>query len=447
MGNLVSTQPVQCPKITPCPRCPICPSSPNCPTSSNFPPAPVCPSNPVTSSSSSQITDDIDSNIIINKTKTINSNDYVNEGSIVPVTSIITMGVLNNPISYCAPLFGEPTFYWEGLTQIADSNTIFSKITLKNVSYDKTNHTTILDKKYVLKVNGSTETNGLPTNYITFNLPITSTTDNSIFILTRGRDKWSNMILSVCNSSNIPTKVYFSSCNSTRDATGNTSFLGPFNQIALDGLYEWLEFPISLADITTYKKSDNTLTIALHAGPNCTDRTMIIAGIAVVPNYFGLSTIACINLHWNLDNNIMVEQSNSTWEKYTIISHGIWNDEFMAHLDNRKKYKIKFPVLSNTHDIFLGIITHNNTWYDTSVKAIINSKTYYFSPLLTGRFGFSVNGRGVYRYARGIYLKKSEIIFANSNDNFIEVIIDLLNEEYSLHLRGLYSEKIYETLT
>ena len=120
----------------------------------------------------------------------------------------------------------------------------------------------------------------------------------------------------------------------------------------------------------------------------------------------------------------------------------------MVILLQNKICKIHVPIVSKDQDLIFGIITHNNTWYDTSPMIYVDNTLYYLSQLISGRYGFSLQGRGLYRYAKGIFITKDVINKIKKVDSegidYIEIIINQSKELVGLHIRGMYTEAVQE---
>ena len=92
-----------------------------------------------------------------------------------------------------------------------------------------------------------------------------------------------------------------------------------------------------------------------------------------------------------------------------------------------------------------------STWYDTSPMIYVDNTLYYLSQLISGRYGFSLQGRGQYRYAKGIFITKDVINKIKKVDSegidYIEIIINQSKELVGLHIRGMYTEAVQEYIT
>jgi hypothetical protein len=301
---------------------------------------------------------------------------------------------------------------------------------------------------------GTTKTNTKPTNYMVLKLPIDPKTHNSIFIQTITRDRWSNITMYVCNNTtNVPVKKIFTVCNSARDGLANCSYLGPMNNVAQTGHHEWLEFSLSMDTIDAYKTTNNEICVSINAGPENHDNFIWMTGVAVVPNNYAVTTIRATNLHWNNNSNVFTKQTNNSWVLEGLNWHSTYGEEALITLADNKISKIHVPIISKDQDLIFGIITHNASWYDTNPMIYVDDTLYYLSPLISGRYGFSLQGRGQHRYAKGIYIPK-EVIKKLSTDaqgnkitdsegiEYIPIIIDQSKESVALHIRGIYIEAV-----
>ena len=358
-------------------------------------------------------------------------------------------GLLNMPVSYVSPLYGQPVFYWEGTKPInITNNTCYNRIINMNGVLGDTYYNTLWNGRYMFTITNTTVINTKPTNYIVLKLPINPSTHNSIFIQTVTRDRWSNINMYVCDISLNPVKKIFTNCNSVKDATGNSSFLGPMNNVAQQGHHEWLQFSVSIDTINTYKTSNNEIYVSINVGANSTNSTIFMSGVAVVPNNYAVTTMRAMNLCWNCNSNVFIKD-NDTWKlEGMTFNSNTWNEESLVHLLENKVCKINVPIVSKNQDLIFGIITHNASWYDTSPMIYVGDTLYYLSQLISGRYGFSLQGRGVHRYAKGIYIPKNVIQTLKKTDSegieYIPIIINQSKELIALHIRGMYVEAVQE---
>jgi hypothetical protein len=463
MGNIFSS-PIS-PSCPVCQVCAVCPSCPSCPI------RPACPSCDI---------------IALGK----DSNDAIidlennKKQVLLPSNNKPLYGLLNMPVSYASPLYGPPVFYWEGIKQIDITNNIcYSRITNTNATLVNTYYNAKFNNngRYMFTINNTSVTNIKPTNYIVLKLPINPNTHNSIFIQTIRADRWSNINMYVCNKeTKAPVKKIFTNCNSSRDCTGNSSFLGPMNNVAQQGHHEWIQFSVSIDTINTHKTTENEIYVSINVGTNSTDPTptptptpsLNISGVAVVPNNYAVTTIHAMNLCWNCNSNVyLLNNNNNLYDlavpsiegqnppleitlQYPSNPGGFmfnsknWNEESLVTLEKNKVCKIHIPIVSKDQDLIFGIITHNNTWYDTSPMIYVDDTLYYLSQLISGRYGFSLQGRGQFRYAKGIYIPKEVIkkitISSESDFDYIPIIINQSKETLLMYIRGMYTEAVQE---
>jgi len=294
----------------------------------------------------------------------------------------------------------------------------------------------------------------------------------------------------VCNKeTKTPIKKIFTNCNSSRDCGGNSSFLGPLNNVAQQGHHEWIQFSLSIDTIDTHKTTENEIYVSINVGTNSTDPnqaptpapasgpnqiltpSLNISGVAVVPNNYAVTTMRAMNLCWNCNSNIYLLNINNLYDlavpsienqippleitlQYPSNPAGFmfnsknWNEESLVTLEKNKVCKIHVPIISKDQDLIFGIITHNKNWYDTSPMIYVDDTLYYLSPLISGRYGFSLQGRGQFRYAKGIYIPKEVItkikISSSSESDFdyIPIIINQSKETILMYIRGMYTEAV-----
>jgi hypothetical protein len=392
-----------------------------------------------------------------------NCNEYFDILENTAPPTLVKYGYLNKPISYKDVIYGKPIFYWEGLDPIPDDSNIYNLYRLiGRCTFNQDNTKADYNKRYILRFLNTSKTNSLPIDYVRFKLPIDPLTHNTVFIQVRSRDKWSSINMCICNNDTLkkPVKKILTLCNTiNRDWYGNSSLIGPYNNVALNaqGYYEWLSFPISYNDIQKYKDSENYIYISLNQGltktTNIINPNIEIAGIATTSNPYGVYIIPASNyLLQNFEiyktyNNIY-KIYNNTNITYTIGSGQSEDDQHII-FGNDHLIKINIPVINNNCGIIIGFITYNNTWYDTNPIIYINnnfSKKYRLNNLLVGRVGMSIIGRGIYRHPRGIYLSKTfvknNVIMSGNDINYISIIIDNNYEINGLYLRAVYSELV-----
>ena len=463
MGNLFSSCPSaptcpaapSCPKFQSCPpavSCPECPpvvSCPECPAAVSCPPAVSCPVCPKTIDFIGLDMDSDDSKIDILTNK---------KQVLLPSTNIPYNGLLNTPVSYISPLYGKPTFFYEATKPIVTATDIlFNRITLVGTTtFNATYYNGDLYKRYMFGITSavSTNTNTKPTNYIVLKLPIDPTTHNTIFIQAISLDRWSNINMYICNNSTkVPEKKIFTNCNSGRSGNTNSSFLGPMNNVAIQGAHEWIGFSLSIDTINTYKTSNNEIFVSINIGTSNDNSEIWMSGVAVVPNNYAVTTVRATNLCWNSNSNVFTKQINGSWLLEALNWDSIYNEEALVTLADSKVCKIHVPIVSKDQDLIFGIITYNEGWYDTSPMIYVDDTLYYFSPLISGRYGFSLQGRGQFRYAKGIYIPKEVIkklttdsqgnkIMDSEGIEYIPIIIDQSKESVPLYIRGFYTEAV-----
>ena len=441
MGNFFSS---------PSPVCPVCQVNPSC---SDSPACPECQANQANQDNQDSPT----CPVIDYKALGIDSNDAIidinntQKQIFLPSNNKIYNGLLNTPVSYISPLYGKPSFYWEATKPIVIATDIlYTRIINVGATLESSYYNALWNARYMIGIQNTTAINTKPTKYIVLKLPINPNTHNSIFIQAATRDRWSNINMYVCNNiTNVPVKKIFTSCNSSRNSAGNSSFLGPMNNVSQQGHHEWIEFSLSIDTINTYKTSNNEICVSINAGTGNHDNNIWMTGVAVVPNNYAVTTMHALNLHWNNNSNVFIQQANGTWNLEGLsFNSNNWNEESLVHLLEDKVCKINVPIVSKDQDLIFGIITHNNTWYDTNPMIYVDNTLYYLSQLISGRYGFSLQGRGLYRYAKGIFITIDVINKIKKTDSegidYIEIIINQSKESVALHIRGMYTEAVKE---
>jgi hypothetical protein len=252
----------------------------------------------------------------------------------------------------------------------------------------------------------------------------------------------------LCNyRSKAPSKKILSSCSI--NYSNNTSNLGPFNNTALEGYYEWISFPLSKQYNTSDYVDNNEIYVSINRAING-DENIYIAGVAVCANPFALTTLNARNLNWNNNGSFIKNVITNTWETGVITWHSDNNvDEPSGYIDAGKIFKIRIPVLNNNKGVIIGIITHNINLNDANPQIYFETNPdvfYVLSPLVIGKYGFANMNRGIYRASKGFYIP-AEVVILNIKETqsdfmYLEIIIDNSNEIIPLHIRSIYTEAV-----
>ena len=231
-----------------------------------------------------------------------------------------------------------------------------------------------------------------------------------------------------------------SNTNNNIKNIGNSSFLGPYNNNALQGLYEWLSFGISKTLINTYKTSSNEIYVSINCGKESLE-SIILSGVAVCQNPYGITTIPAINLFWG--NNGVQKQIDNVWIEKGVKYNDVVLEESCVEFLPNDLFKIRIPVLTNNKGLIIGFILNNNLWYDGNVQIYLADNRYYeLSPLVVGRYGTSNLARGVNRYPKGFYISNPSN-YIRTDDNgmtYIDIIVDNSKDINSTSIRGIYTE-------
>ena len=280
-----------------------------------------------------------------------------------------------------------------------------------------------------------------PTNYLRIKLPINPNTHNSVFIQAITRDRWSIINMFICNPlTSLPIDKIQTRTNNhnNNNTTGNSSFLGPNNQIAHVGYHEWLQFCIPKEVIDKYKTNTNEIFVAINNGTHVNDNW--ITGIASCPNPYGLCTLSAVDIHWATNGG-----SGIPW------NNGSWNEEAIAHFDSNIDYTdIRIPIASNNKSVYIVHIDHGNTWFGANPRIYVpgfsTTKYWHLSPISIGRFGMSIKGRALYREPRGIYLPadvvEKGIVKDHNGALQLQIRVNMKQAMHALHTRGWYSEQV-----
>ena len=350
------------------------------------------------------------------------------------------------PISYMENIYDEPIYYWEGFKTITDDLDITTRFSANNTisKINKTHYLNHWDKRTLFHFNNTSDTNLyiVPVNYILLKVPININTHNTIFLKVKARDRWTNINMFLCNKSKTPIKKILTSCSV--NGANNTSNVGPFNNIALEGNYEWIPFPIPKLYNTSEFVDNNEIYVSINKATNGDDN-IYIAGVAVCANPYAVTVLQAINLYWNsnssfIKNNTEWNNSGLTWNNQN------WNDDSLCQINVGQIFKIRIPILNNNKGVIIGIITYNNTWYDGNPQIYFETNPdvfYMLSPLIIGKYGFANMNRGLYRASRGIFVP-ADVVIANVKTTidsmYLEIIIDNTFEINTFFIRQIYTE-------
>jgi len=343
------------------------------------------------------------------------------------------------------PIFGNPLYLWEGYNSIfRDTSEIFSKLEIVgNTYFDPENYTILYqNSRYMIGIANTTKTFDTPIHYLRIKLPIDPKNHNSIFIQTKTRDTWSSINMFICNpiTKTPDIKIQCRSNNHNGSGThGNSSFLGPNNQIAHIGYNEWLQFCVPKEFIDKYKTFTNEIIVSVNASIQNTDNKFWISGIASCPNPYGLCTLSSTDLGAPTNGGFNVS-----------LNSGSWNNEAIVHFDSGKDYlDIRIPIATTNKPVYIVHIDHGSTWFGSNPRIYVPeyscTKYWYLSPTTIGKFGMSIKGRGVYREPRGIYLPSEVVnkgVIRDHNGALqLKIRVNMVQTMHALHTRGWYSEQ------
>jgi len=341
------------------------------------------------------------------------------------------------------PVFESPTYIWEAYNPINIYNSdIFNILeTVGTTTFGEGNYNSLWNNRYLIGIANTTKTYDKPTNYLRIKLPIDPNTHNSVFLQCITRDRWSTINMFICDPiTKIPDIKIQSRTNNHNNSgtTGNSSFLGPYNEIAHMGYFEWLQFCIPKEFIDKYKTSTNEIIISVNAGSSGPN-DFHISGIASCPNPHGVSTLSAVDLHWatNSGNGI-------TWNS------GSWHEEAISQFDVNKDYtNIRIPIASANKAVYIVHIDHGDTWFGSNPRIYVPrySNTEYFnlSPTIIGKLGMSIKGRALYREPRGIYLPANIVqrgVVTDHNGALqLQIRVNMNGAVHAMTTRGWYSEQ------
>jgi hypothetical protein len=347
-----------------------------------------------------------------------------------------------NIVQCLEPLFDEPLFFWEGYDIINTNSPIFSYFSIAGTTtFNNTYYRSIWNNRYMIGVSNTDRTFNRPNNYARLTLPINPNTHNSIFLQTVTKDRWVTINMFICDPiTRVPiVKIQARTNNHNGNTPGNSSFLGPQNQIAHMGNHEWLQFCIPKQYIDRHKNNSNEIIVSINAGSNNNPSDIWISGIASCANPYGLCTIGV---------NDMVTSSNGGTS--IILNNGSSLDEALGVFNINVDYTdIRIPIASIDKGVFIVNIDYGNSNVGSIPRIYIprysNFKYWYLSPVFIGRFGLTIKGRNIYREPRGIFLSsdivKQAATFDNNGALQLVIRINMFQTPQIMYTRGWYSEQ------
>ena len=364
--------------------------------------------------------------------------DTSNEKLSLKVNSIIEKSQILGPV------FESPLYLWEAYNPINIYNSDIFNILEKvgTTTFKEDYYNTLWNNRYMIGIDNTTKTYDKPTNYLRIRLPIDPNTHNSVFIQCITRDRWSSINMFICDpTTKVPdVKIQSRTNNHNNNGTnGNSSFLGPNNEIAHMGYYEWVQFCIPKEFIDRYKIS-NEIIISVNAGTNNTNNEFWMSGIASCPNPHGVSTLSAVDLHWATNGGQTINWSD-----------GSWNEEAISHFASNIDYvNIRIPISSSNKAVYIVHIDHGNTWFGSNPRIYIprysNTEYWQLSPTIIGKLGMSIKGRAVYREPRGIYLPANIVergVVTDHNGALqLQIRINMNGAVHAMTTRGWYSEQV-----
>ena len=310
-------------------------------------------------------------------------------------------------------------------------------------TFNTTHYSVLWNHRYMIGIEKTTKTFDKPTNYLRIKLPIDPNTHNSVFIQCITRDRWSLINMFICDPiTKVPDVKIQSRTNNHNNngVTGNSSFLGPNNEIAHSGYHEWLQFCIPKEFIDRYKTSTNEIVVSINAGTHNTNNDFWISGIASCPNPYGICTLSAVDLHWATNGG-----NGIPWNS------GAWNEEAISQFNVDIDYAdIRIPIASTNKAVYIVHIDHGNTWFGSNPRIYVpnfsTTKYWKLSPTSIGKFGMSIKGRALYREPRGIYLPADVIERGAIRDHNgalqLKIRVNMIQAMHIMYTRGWYSEQV-----
>ena len=310
-------------------------------------------------------------------------------------------------------------------------------------TFNNTYYSIPWNNRYMIGIVNTTKTFDKPTNYLRIKLSIDPNTHNSVFIQCITRDRWSSINMFICNPiTKVPdVKIQCRTNNHNHNgANGNSSFLGPNNEIAHSGYHEWLQFCIPKEFIDKYKTSTNEIIVSINAGTHSSNNEFWMTGIASCPNPYGLCTISAVDLHWATNGG-----DGITW------NNGAWHEEAISHFDaNRDYIDIRIPIASTNKAVYIVHIDRGDIGLVSNPRIYVpgfsNTKYWKLSPTSIGKFGMSIKGRAVYREPRGIFLPAEVVekgaVKVHNGALQLKIRVNMIQAMHTMYTRGWYSEQV-----
>jgi hypothetical protein len=300
----------------------------------------------------------------------------------------------------------------------------------------------------MIGISNTSKTINKPENYVRIRVPIDPNTHNSVFIQTITRDRWSPINMFICDPiTKLPISKIQCRTNNFTSTTGNSSFLGPNNQIALVGHHEWLQYCVPKEFIDLYKISTNEkseIIVSINVGDFVSNNIRCnndiwISGIASCPNPYGLCVISSSDMHAATNGG-----KGIPWNTHN------WNEEALSQFVVNNDYTdIRIPIASTDKPVYIVHIDHGATWFGSNPRIYVSNysttKYWQLSPTFIGRFGLSIKGRALYREPRGFYLPADVVQKGAVKDHNgalqLVIRVNMNQAMHTMNTRGWYSEQ------
>lgn len=342
--------------------------------------------------------------------------------------------------------FGDPIYFWEGLTAFTVADEPLKRMTLVGgATFDATYYSTKWNNLNMIGMatcsiqTATTVPHVVPTAYVRLMIPVDITQHCMFFMQCIADDRWSSSEVWVCNAALTPVVRLQarSNVNSTNTNNSTNSFLGPRNSTGKNrGWYEWVGFSVPLSIIQGYYQLDGTtpvLNLALSRSINGGTPTYI-SGLAMVPNPRGISFVGATDLNWKVNTGDAV-----TW-------NSIWNQEAMVQVNGSATANTFVPIMSVTDDIYLTIICHNDTNYmNTNIWHNISGVYYQFNPYQIGLAAEVVRARNLYRFPYGRIITANVINAMKvtiSGRDYLPITLTNLDNRQPCYFRGIIIENV-----
>lgn len=339
--------------------------------------------------------------------------------------------------------YGTPSFYWDGSTGACATAQPYMSLrgaaNYTNVDYCAS---TWNQKRMFRVTNLSQEAqtnNTPPANGLYLTLPATPNVINTLLLSFIDQDRWSSVSVWLCNSAGSPiTKLNRMANNANNNSgTASTYTLSPLNTMKETGGHAWMDFPVTVAQVTSYISGGN-LKFLITSGPNNGEGSQLwFSGFALVPNPYGFMQQPALSLHWALNGQTYQEV---TW-------NSVWNNDGLCQVNANSTVTTYIKVIDPTRDLLVTFYEHNGGWYGGYLTVTVGSDAtpYYTTPAISGGIGATIYGKAQYMRPECIIIPASVVqaqLLASNNSgtpNLLKLTLKNVGQN-NYHFRGIDTE-------